>query len=966
MRMNSFFSNKYVNILHQNIAGLINKSDDLLICLDELSKKYINIDILCITEHFIMEGYQNLLYLPNYNLAAMFCRNEKKRGGSCILIKNGIQWKELPKVAKLSIPGMFECCGVELTSYKIIIVCVYRIPNTNNLNHCFDRLETLLQELLHTHCKNIIICGDFNIDVLKPNNVTNAFECLLMSYNLQLALKQPTRMASLSCIDNFAHNVKACKTEVAELALSDHTAQILKCPVQKTCCLKYWYTKRRDYSVENILKFKNHLKSLTFSEVYSTDDPNVAYNNFIETFKLLYELCFPMTYLKINTIRKTKWLSKGIKICSKKKRKLLWQYRLNRNKSDKTRLAIYSKVYKKIINLTQKAQNNYSIKTSKNKSKTAWQIINRAKFNVPRANINKIKVNNDVISNPEAIAEAFNNFFIDKIQPKLPANSRPKTATLAFNNKSMFMAPSIPYDIKKIIMSLNSTNSVGYDGIATKILKHVSDEICGHLSHIINLSISEGVFPDALKVAIVRPLFKKDDREIMEHYRPISLIPIIAKVFEKYIYKELYTFIEKNKFLCEEQKGFRLGKTVNMAIYDFLYNVAKNVDKRKPICGLFCDMTQAFDYVHYGTLLNKLESYGIRGNINNLIKSYLQNRTQITEINKIDMKSKHDIVYQSTERKISFGVPQGSVLGPLLFILYINDLPKCIPQHLTLFADDSTLTIPCNKPETYENDINESINQIVKWLDNNNLKINLLKTKRIHFSQRINDKSNLNIFYDNQAVEEVDTTKFLGLRIDKKLNWKPHIDFLCKKLSKSAYALHTLSCIIGVEALLTAYYGLAESHLRYGVMFWGNSTERETVFKAQKRCIRSSFKLKPTDSCVPFFKKYAILTLPCIYILEIAVFVKSNPDRFKRLDDVVPRNRRDNSRVCLHSAGTALMRKSVFCMAPIIYNKCPKAWKELPLLLFKKTLRKFLAYKAYYSINDFFNEMDFTLPSRHT
>lgn len=339
-----------------------------------------------------------------------------------------------------------------------------------------------------------------------------------------------------------------------EFALSDHTAQLLQCPIPNICSTKYWYTTRRDYSYENILKFKNCINSLKFSDIYLTDNPNVAYNEFMSTFKLFYDLCFPLKKIKINVIKKPKWLSRGVKLCSKKKRKLLWQRRLNPTHENKRNFSTYSKLYNKIINLTQKAQNNYRIKQSNNKSKTSWQVINQSKYNMPKRQIEKLKVSNKVINKPLDIANAFNDHFVDKVHPKIDADYKPKGHRPSINQKSMFMAPSTPYDINKIIMSLKNTNSVGIDDIATKVLKAVSAEICGHLSHIINLSICSGIFPEALKTSIIKPLFKKEDKELMENYRPISLIPVISKVFEKYIYKELYNYIEKKKHFMRRTK----------------------------------------------------------------------------------------------------------------------------------------------------------------------------------------------------------------------------------------------------------------------------------------------------------------------------------------------------------------------------------------------------------------------------
>lgn len=354
--------------------------------------------------------------------------------------------------------------------------------------------------------------------------------------------------------------------------------------------------------------------------------------------------------------------------------------------------------------------------------------------------------------------------------------------------------------------------------------------------------------------------------------------------------------------------------------------------------------------------LKKLDAYGVRGNVLELLKSYLYDRKQITEISSLNTRTKLEEIFLSEERTVTYGVPQGSVLGPPLFTLYINDFPKSIDHPVTLFADDSTICIPCNNKDLYKDDINNTLINIIQWLDNNNLKINLSKTVIMHFSQRLLTFSNLDIAYNNITIDTVNTTKFLGLIIDRHLNWKDHIDSLSKRISSSAYALYLLSRNVNRQALLTAYYGLAESVLRYGVIFWGNSTNREVAFKAQKRCLRAMFHLQTTDSCKPYFIMYKILTLPSIYILETIMFVRKNPKLFPRRADQFPRNRRDQTQLCVPPCRTALMRKSVFHIAPIVYNKLPKSWKELNNVHLKRKLKTHLVNKAYYNINEFLEE----------
>lgn len=380
------------------------------------------------------------------------------------------------------------------------------------------------------------------------------------------------------------------------------------------------------------------------------------------------------------------------------------------------------------------------------------------------------------------------------------------------------------------------------------------------------------------------------------------------------------------------------------------------MDKRNPVCAVFCDMTQAFDYVDHKILLRKLEAYGIRGTVLNLLKSYLVDRMQYTEITKINIISKKEETYISSKRSPQYGVPQGSVLGPLLFILYINDLPLNVDQPMTLFADDSTITITCKNKDTYEQDINNSLTSLIIWLERNNLKINLDKTHVMYFKQRTNTTNDIIIQYKNQTVNEVDSTKFLGINIDKQLNWKVHIQNLSKRLSTTSYALYKLTSEVNTQTLLTAYHGLVASILRYGIIFWGNSTDKDIIFIAQKRCIRAMFSIKSTESCKPLFKKHHILTVPSLYIFEIALFVKTNSNLFPRLSDKSSRIRRDGSKLCLHTARTSHMMKSVFCMAPVIYNKIPHEIKDMNVHMFKKKLLHLLAEKCYYKVCDFIND----------
>lgn len=366
-------------------------------------------------------------------------------------------------------------------------------------------------------------------------------------------------------------------------------------------------------------------------------------------------------------------------------------------------------------------------------------------------------------------------------------------------------------------------------------------------------------------------------------------------------------------------------------------------------------MSKAFDFMNHQLLLNKLDRYGIRGTALNWIQSYLTNRQQCVQISRIENNSKK--YYTSEFLTNKCGVPQGSVLGPLLFLLYINDLPNVTEQNCILFADDTTLIIKCKTKNEMQLTAKTEFDKIMTWLKNNNLNINLDKTKYIQFKTINSTNTEIDINYQNTTgvIENVNTTKFLGIQIDNYLNWKAQINGIVAKLDRFVYALNRIRQIASKTAALQAYHGYVASVLRYGVILWGNSVDTIKAFKAQKKCIRSVCGAGYLDSCKPLFKALNVLPLPCLYIFEMGIFVKKYQNLFASNKDYEYRGRRDND-LRIPSQRLKLYSQNAYCMAIRIYNKLPRDIKTLTLYKFKNKLFTFLMEKMYYSVKDFLED----------
>ena len=584
--------------------------------------------------------------------------------------------------------------------------------------------------------------------------------------------------------------------------------------------------------------------------------------------------------IKYEHLRRDPWITSAL-MKSMNRSKKLYIKKLHGCELDKTTYKNYNDVLKKVKRHAKKQF--YVDKCTEYRSNTRqlWVTINRlVKTQHDKSNvISQLQIDGKECTNPQTISNKFCSYFSNVGKTFADRIPSPQHSIAEYLNKirrneqSLFLSPTTETEVQKLINKLPNKKSSGHDDIDNVLLKEISPVITAPLTQLFNESLSKGKFPDIFKTAEVVPLHKNGAKDQFTNYRPISLLLTISKILEKIVYTRIYKFLTNSNQLYQSQYGFRAKHSCDHAVGELLSDIVKNLELNKPTVCLYLDLSKAFDTLLHPVILNKLERYGIRGICLDWMRSYLSNRKML-----VKCRTNNGDIVKSDMCEVNYGTPQGSCLGPLLFLLFCNDLQLHLLHLRTIqFADDTTLYISHTKLSYLEYCINDDLHRVEDWFRANKLTLNATKTVSMIFNcstKRMNNatksiKNNkIKLVLNNTEIPEVTSTKFLGIWIDNKLDWRTHITKLTSRLKTKLCMLQRGKSLLTTHAKKILYFAQIQSIITYGLVIWGNmitSTQMNNLQKLQDRSVQL---ISPHTPLPRIYEQHQILNLQQLVTLE--------------------------------------------------------------------------------------------------
>ena len=701
-----------LSMIHSNIRSIPKNLNKFELYLRNLNIKF---PIIGFSETWIQDHSTDRYSIKGYRGEHNY-RKSRSGGGVALYIQDNWEYtvrKDLCQM-KPNIESLFIEVDKNYTGKdkNIIIGVIYRPPDTDIKTFNYEMSEILSNIKIEN--KLTYLLGDFNVNLLNIDKHKDSqdFVDYMYSHSMFPCINKPTRVTAKTAtlIDNIFTSDIGNDHALSGILYSDITDHFPVFYIDYGCetSCQHRPIMRRNFSQQNCEHFSATLQNYDWISIMNATDPQEAYTLFHNEFSNIYNASFPIRKIKPGYKNRKPWLTEGLKKSIKTKNKLYLKQLKSKDPEHVTHYKDYKRSLDRLLAKTEREHYENILQKNQSNMRKSWQILKEVinkKKNV--STCSRFMVNNTISTNRKIIADSFNSFFVDigpSLAKKIPNDGRRPEQFLSDKiADSMCLSTVLEDEVRQIIHNLKES-SAGWDSISSKIVKTTYMHFLTPLTHVLNLSLVSGVVPSELKIAKVIPLFKSGDASVFSNYRPVSVLPVFSKILERLMYSRLLSFININKILYKFQFGFREDHSPQLALIYLVDKISNALENGEYVLGVFLDFSKAFNTVDHDILFTKLHHYGVRGVCLNWFKSYLSNREQFVCFSGTD----------SDKKGIRCGVPQGSILGPLLFLIYINDLSS-VSQKLfsLLFADDSNMFITGKNPDTLIELMNTELVKVV-------------------------------------------------------------------------------------------------------------------------------------------------------------------------------------------------------------------------------------------------------------
>ena len=933
----NLFKSSCLNMAHLNVNGLRSKLDFIKILL--FQEKF---DILCLNETKIDSTVSdNDLSIPGYTPH----RQDRTAhgGGTLIYVSDVLHAKKVSRISRKE----HEAIWIEVKPKKakpVYICSLYRPPSNKAIEHV-KRYTEYLSNCFESLPKDseVFILGDFNVDIPKKNNLSSLVNELCKSKSLTQYVSSPTRVTeySSSTIDLALSNSKhAGNCKVIDLGISDHSLVYIRREKIKIERKPRTIT-TRSFKNFNQEAFLEDLGNLDWSNVVESNDIDSATDAFNSNLISALDRHAPLVQKRIRH-DSPPWLNDGL-LDAIKERDYLKKVAAKSGKQS-IEWKRYQKKRNAVIKLNNRLKREHfqkELSDNASQSRKLWKTINKL---IPGkkqcASGPKSIIDNGVeVSDKKEMARVFNDFFASigaKLAETFNFNDTNHINPPINNNHFVFSNVRLS-TVQKIISNLDNNKATGLDEINVRALKAGSPILSYYLTFLFNLSLTTGKVPKCWKKKRVTPVFKKGETDDVNNYRPISILSVSMKIFEKVVHSQVYDFLKDSKILSENQSGFRNSHSTDTAVICVSDYILEQLGKKKYVGAVLVDLKKAFDTVDHRILLKKLFCHGFRDCSFDWFESYLSDRVQCTML---------ENTQSSFTTESPYGVPQGSVLGPLLFLIYINDIGSSIQSDTFyhLYADDTIIIKSADSPEDLTASLENQLVDLGHWFHQNKLSVNTTKTEAIFFGRPIKVqecKEQSVIRFQGDVIEQKSKVKYLGVTFDENMSWDEQAKLVRQKSYLSLNKIKRVSPFLNNETKKLLINALVMPHITYCSNSW--STMSKTHHNNFESLMRNINKVVPS-----FDKTFQQVSSQSKAMMVFKGINKIAPEYLsKRLELVKNRHERTRFAVdhnlTVHRSVNKFTDRTFINSSTSVWNNLPVEIKSLKSIVsFKNSLKKYL------------------------